>query len=147
VVLLDMVNQPVAGPFDAALDMMGFHMLVLDADRRHYLKNAYSCLKPGAPMLFFRESYRQDAPEDNIETFEQWLALTGDDYVTPLQRTVRAGDQEVEIHIPLVPGRGRSQEGYARELREAGFIVDDIVEMAPNTMCPQSVSVYAHKPN
>lgn len=143
---LDMVNQPVAGVFDAALDVMGFHMLVLDADRRRYLKNAFNSLKPGSPMLFFRESYRPDAPEDLVETFGQWLALTGDDYVTPLERSVRSGDHEVLIHVPLVPGRGRSRAGYACEMREAGFIVDDIIEMAPNTMCPQSVSVYVHKP-
>ena len=36
-------------------------MLLTDQDRTAYLKNVYRVLKPGAPMLFFRESYKRMA--------------------------------------------------------------------------------------
>ena len=51
--LLDMVNNPIPDKYDAAIDLMGYHMLILDTDRIKYLKNAFSCLKDNAPMLFF----------------------------------------------------------------------------------------------
>ncbi|MGN1345449.1 MAG: class I SAM-dependent methyltransferase, partial [Eubacteriales bacterium] len=59
--LLDMVKDVTGETYDAALDCMGLHMLLTDADRDAYLKNAYASLKPGAPMLFFREAYRENA--------------------------------------------------------------------------------------
>ena len=55
---LDMVSERVQGQFDAALDVMGFHMLVTDSDRAKYLNNVYASLRDGASALFFRESYR-----------------------------------------------------------------------------------------
>ena len=50
---LNVVSGKVNGIFNAALDVCGFHMLVTDPDRQMYLKNAFSCLKSSAPMLFF----------------------------------------------------------------------------------------------
>ena len=58
--LLDLVKEPIQGQYDAAFDSMGFHMLLTDADRASYLRNVYQALKPGAPTLFFRESYSED---------------------------------------------------------------------------------------
>ena len=40
--------------FDAGLDVSTVHMLVVDADRRRYLREARRLLKPDAPMLFCR---------------------------------------------------------------------------------------------
>lgn len=59
--LLDMVTQAAGDEYDAALDCSGLHMLVTDQDRRAYLRNAFHSLKPGAPMLFFRELYQENA--------------------------------------------------------------------------------------
>lgn len=145
--LLDMTLKPVSGIFDAALDMMGFHMLILNADRAAYLRNALACLRSGAPMLFFRESYREDASDAHVETMEQWVAMTGQDYITPMTRTgqTRAG-QEVELSIPLIPARARSKSGYERELTGAGFAFDRFVEMECNEQCPFSASLFVHKP-
>jgi len=78
-----MVNETVNEMYDAALDVMGLHMLVTDGDRTAYLRNALQCLKPGAPMLFFRESYRQDMAAIEVQTYADWLAITGDDYNNP----------------------------------------------------------------
>lgn len=145
--LLDMTRQCVSGTFDAALDMMGFHMLILDAHRAAYLRNAFACLRSGAPMLFFRESYREDASDAHVETMEQWVAMTGQDYITPMTRTgqTRTG-QEVELSIPLIPARARSKSGYERELANAGFAFDLFVEMDLNEQCPFSASLFVHKP-
>ena len=144
--LLDMVNDPIAGAYDAAVDIMGFHMLVLDADRMKYLKNAFSCLKPNAPMLFFRESHRTIAPDDKVETMEQWLASTGADYVTPQIRTAHQNGMDIEVNIPLVPGRARTKIGYEREMSEAGFVVENFIEMDINNQNPYSASIFVRKP-
>ena len=57
VALMDMVNEKIDDVFDAALDIMGFHMLITDIDRKKYLSNVHATLK--APMLFYKESYTQ----------------------------------------------------------------------------------------
>ena len=143
---LDMVKETTGEVYDAALDCMGFHMLVTDSDRAAYLRNAYNSLKRGAPMLFFRETYRREVYNGNVESLEQWKSITGDDYDTPQQRFAKSGDKEVEVWIPLVPARARNKEGYIAEMNDAGFVVDDFVEMDMNEQCPYSASIYVHKP-
>ena len=143
---LDMVKETTGEVYDAALDCMGFHMLVTDNDRETYLRNAYNSLKSSAPMLFFRETYRREVYNGNVESLEQWKTITGDDYDTPQQRFAKSGDKEVEVWIPLVPARARNKEGYIAEMRDAGFVVDDFVEMDMNEQCPYSASIYVHKP-
>lgn len=143
---LDMVRETIDEVYDAALDCMGFHMLVTDSDRAAYLHNAYSLLKINAPMLFFRETYRREVYDGSVESLKQWKEITGDDYDTPQQRFVKSGNKEVEIWIPLVPARARTKSGYIAEMNKAGFIVDDFIEMDINEQCPYSASIYVHKP-
>ena len=146
--LLDMVNDRVTGVYDAAIDIMGFHMLVLDSDRAKYLKNAFNCLKNGAPMLFFKQSYRHDAPASNeiIETIEQWTAITGEDYITPNIRTAPHTGTDIEVNIPLVPARAKNIDGYINDFTNAGFIFDSYTEEELNDQNPYSVTMYVHKP-
>ncbi|MDF2921565.1 MAG: hypothetical protein K0R57_479 [Paenibacillaceae bacterium] len=143
---LNMVNDQIDGTFDAALDVMGLHMLVTDADRSNYLEKACYSLNPGAPMLFFREAYRTNAYEGKVDSFEDWKSITGSNYDAPERRTAKCGDTEVEVWIPLVPARARSKDGYIAEMREAGFIVDDLVEMDSNQQCVYSASIFVRKP-
>ena len=145
--LLDMVKEPAgeAETYDAALDCMGFHMLLTDADRNAYLKNARTVLKPSAPMLFFRESYRENAYTGCVESFEQWKEITGDDYSTPQLRSCRDGADGKEVRIPCVPARARNREGYCTELERAGFAVENFRIMEQNSAIPFSVSIYARK--
>lgn len=143
---LDMVNQAVHESFDGAIDVMGLHMLVTDSDRKKYLENAYRALKAGAPMLFFRESFRSDMEEIRIESFEQWKAVTCCDYQTPEPRVVNDGDKEVEVWIPCVPARAKSKSGYMCEMEAIGFVVDDFIEMDINNQCVYSASIFVHKP-
>jgi len=141
---LDMVKECAGLPetFDAALDCMGFHMILTDADRAAYVANAHSVLKPGAPMLFFRESYRENAYAGTVESFEHWKEITGDDYTTPQLRSDKDGK---EVRIPCVPARARNREGYMNELERAGFAVENFMEMAENTAIPYSVSMFVRK--
>ena len=143
---LNMVSHRLDGIYDAVLDVMGFHMLVTDPDRAAYLKNAFSCLKSNAPMFFFRELYAENANDDFISLFDEWLSITKHDYDTPRQMYFRKDDNDVEILIPYVPGRSKTKSGYTRELSEAGFIVDLIIETGQSRKLPESVSIYVRKP-
>ena len=142
---LDMVNEPLDEIYDAALDVMGLHMLVTDGDRAAYLQNAFRCLKPGAPMLFFRESYRRNLESIPIASYEDWLMHTGDDYTTPQLRQVQQNGMDLQVNIPLLPARGMSERGYRREMETAGFAVEDFVEMEIDVQIAYAASIFARK--
>jgi hypothetical protein len=141
-----MVNQKVDGIYDAGLDVMGLHMLVTDSDRSNYLKNAFSCLKNGAPMLFFRESYAVNAYEGQVGSFDDWLAITDGDHETAQQRTVKCKNNEIEVYVPLVPARAKTREGYIHEMMEIGFAIDTIQAMEASNKIIYSASIYVYKP-
>ncbi len=140
---LDMVNERVNEKYDAALDVMGFHMLVTDDDRLKYLANVNGSLTSGAPALFFRESYRKDAYSGQVMSFDEWKQISGSDYETPEPRKV--GQSDIVINIPLVPARAKNKADYIAEMEAAGFVVDEFIEMDINMQCPYSASIYVHK--
>jgi SAM-dependent methyltransferase len=143
VAVLDMVREKAPdGPYDAALDCMGLHMLVTDSDRSAYLQNACAILRVDAPMLFFRESYRKNAYEGEVGTFEDWKRISGDDYSTPMKRTSKEG---IVCEIPLVAARARTEKGYRAEMENAGFSVLDLIEMDINEEIPFSASIFVKK--
>ena len=140
---LDMVREcPPDMPYDAALDCMGLHMLITDGDREAYLKNAYASLRQGAPMLFFRESYRENAYEGNVQSFAEWERITGEDYHTPQRRQGKDG---TVCELPLLAARARNRQGYCEELQKAGFTVTDFAEMDINEEIPFSVTMFTKK--
>ena len=141
---LDMVHKDAAlpGSFDAAIDCMGLHMLLTDDDRASYLSRAYRVLKMGAPMLFFRESYRADAYRGAVSSFDEWKAITGEDYDTPQLR--RSADGK-SVMIPLVPARAENREDYIAEMTAAGFSVERFVENESSQAIAFSASIYVRK--
>ena len=146
--VLDMVKESVNEKYDAALDCMGFHMLITDRDRALYLNNVYHSLKDDSPMLFFRESYRSVVTYQGVvDTFDQWSEITGEDYKTPQLRRIRNGENGSmkEIYIPLLPARAKNKDQYISELEKAGFIVDRFIEMGVSTAIPHSATFYARK--
>lgn len=146
--VLDMVKESVKETFDAALDCMGFHMLITDHDRNLYLKNAYHSLKENSPMLFFRESYRQNGTYHGVvHSIEEWEQITGDDYCTPQLRQVKNTDEDrmVEVMIPLLPARAKDRNQYIEEFESAGFCVEKFVEMNASTNMIHSASIYVRK--
>lgn len=149
--ILDMVKQRPTGTYDAALDCMGLHMLVTDGDRQAYLKNAFLSLKDNAPMLFYKEAYRDDEHKDQIVksrvgSYEEWLNITGDDYNTPFARKVDTANGELEVMLPLVPARGNDRSGYMNEMSLAGFTVERFIEMNPSKSIQYSANIYVRKP-
>ena len=146
--VLDMVKDPIEGLYDAALDCMGLHMLITDADRAGYLLNAYSALKDGAPMLFFRESYRREGVySGTVDSFAQWSKITGEDYLTPRSRLVKRSDngEASEVYIPLLPARAKDKNGYIIEFENAGFTVEKFEEMGSSSAIPFSASIFVRK--
>ena len=146
--VLDMVKESVREKYDAALDCMGFHMLVTDNDRYLYLKNAYNSLKENAPMLFFKESYRRsEAYHGAVNSVEEWAQITGEDYKTLQSRQVKNSFDGgiVEVLVPLLPARAKDQNGYIEELENIGFEVEKFVEMDVFLDIPHSASIYVRK--
>lgn len=137
---LDMVKDKVPGVYDAALDIMGFHILITDQDRQHYLQNVYQCLTPGAPVLFFQQAYRPDAYGGAVESYQQWADLMGIDYNSPEPRMAKTNSGAVEVQIPRIAGRSRTEQGYRSEFAKAGFAVDRFQSDA------FSASIWGHKP-
>lgn len=144
--LLDMVNHQIDGTYDAGLDVMGLHMLITDEDRNKYLKNAYACLKNGAPMLFFRESFRVNAYDGTVESFDEWKSISGSDYDKPEKRVVQNNGKDIEVYIPLIPARAKTKEGYEAEMKEVGFVIDRFREMEIDQQIVYSATFYVHKP-
>lgn len=81
-----------------------------------------------------------------VRLLDMVTQAAGDDYDTPQLRHGRAGDRDIAVRIPLIPGRAKNRDGYIREMEEAGFIVEDFVEMAVNRQIPYSASLYVRKP-
>lgn len=142
---LDMVKEPLPSIYDAALDVMGFHILITDADRRAYLKNVCHCLLPGAPVLFYLQAYRPDAYEGAVDSYAQWTDLVGIDYETAEPRMAETSSGPVEVQLPRIAGRSRTEQGYRKELQEAGFVVDWFKPEFEGDN-PYRASIGAHKP-
>lgn len=142
---LDMVNDRISEIYDAALDIMGFHILITDSDRQRYLKNVYNCLSPGAPVLFYRQVFRENAYDGPVESYEQWTTLMGIDYDTAEKRSARTADGTVEVMLPRIAGRGHSEAGYRKEFAEAGFVVDRFEPWTEGKLAFRA-SIWCHKP-
>lgn len=139
---LDMVKKSPEEKFDAALDVMGLHMLVTDADRQGYLRNAFNCLKDNSSMLFFRENYNEETEEREIKSIEEFKAMTGVDYDTPQKRVINGE----EVYIPFLPSRARSKQGYISEMAAAGFTVESFALSKENNAMVSSADIYVRKP-
>ncbi len=110
-----------AGEFDAAMDVMCLHMLVVDADRQAYLRSACALLKPGAPMLFCFELWKADAYPHPVHSYEEWAGIAGGDYATPKEREAWHEGQTVKVMIPTIAARERTVDQYREEMEAAGF--------------------------
>lgn len=141
----DLVQEPLpAASFDAALDVMGLHMLVVDADRRAYLLNMLNALRPGAPALFLYQLYRPDACSQPVDSLADWERINGVDYSRPEARRIGGGEQTVLL--PRIPGRARNQAEYVAELESVGFVVDEFSEMPETQKVPSACLLHVHKP-
>jgi SAM-dependent methyltransferase len=109
-----------AATFDAGIDIGCLHMLVVDADRNRYLRNAHRILKSEARMLF-REAYRSDASAEIVASYEAWVEKTGVDVGKPQVREAWVNGKRIEVEIPCIAARARTVEQYRQELADLGF--------------------------
>ena len=124
IITMDMVKQRAESDFyDAALDSMGLHMLITDEHRRAYLKNVFDSLKKGAPAFFFHECYLETSKEE---------------------RTVSETGQTVLLS--RLPARPKTKPDYIAEFEEAGFIVDEFINIGESRKCIYAASIHVHKP-
>ena len=99
-------------------------------------------------MLLFRESYREEGVYRGVvNSMEEWIQITGDDYETPQLRQVRNSKDGklVEVSVPLLPARAKDKSGYIEELEGIGFKVEDFVEMDVSAAIVHSASIYLRK--
>jgi 2-polyprenyl-3-methyl-5-hydroxy-6-metoxy-1,4-benzoquinol methylase len=143
--VFDMVNDVIMDKYDGAIDIMAFHMLILDNDRQKYLKNIFNGLNNNAPIVFFRELHNENALNENISTMKQWLSITGNDYITPKIKHIHQNGIKIDVELPYVPGRERSKKGYIQEMTEAGFTIENFIEMEPSNQVQNSATIFARK--
>ena len=81
-----------------------------------------------------------------VTSYEQYIDILGGGYDVPVKKYAKKSSEKVEVMIPRMPGRYKTEAGYRRELTEAGFIVDDFqVECGWNGWRPLA-SIWVHKP-
>ena len=102
-------------------------------------------------MLFYKESYRNDNNREKIvkspvNSYDEWLKITGDDYETPSVRRVKMGNGDIELMVPLVPARANDRDGYITEMQLTGFSVEKFIEMDISSAIQYSASIYVRKP-
>ncbi|MBN2362503.1 class I SAM-dependent methyltransferase [candidate division WOR-3 bacterium] len=107
--------------FDFALDISSLHMLVTDDDRDKYLNVVSRIVKPGGTVIFLNESCREDSIDCRIETYEQWLSISGTDVDSPERWTAFQNGLPINIVIPRIASRSKSLNQYRQEIFSHGF--------------------------
>jgi SAM-dependent methyltransferase len=141
VTVFDVVQEALPqATFDAGVDVACRHMLVTDVDRYKYLRNVFTCLKQGSPMLFAHEILCDVEYQGEVNSYEQWLTISGDDVDTPIARTAIKNGEVISVSIPLIAARARTVEGYQDELKKHGFMILEL------TKHQKMVNIWVSKP-
>ena len=111
------------GSFDLAIDNQCFHMLITDEHRKKYLAEVRRLLKHDG-KAFFHESYRLREFKAKISGLQEFIKATHGDYETLHDYTADIGNKRQMIRLPRVPARSNNEEGYRKELKEAGLGVE-----------------------
>ena len=99
-------------------------------------------------MLFFRESYRREGTyQGTVNSFDEWVKITGEDYETLQNRYVRnkKENKDVEVFIPLLPARAKDEKGYVKEFENVGFKIEKFIEMDVSEAIVSSASIFVRK--
>lgn len=119
---LDLHAFPGRG-FDIVVDCYCLNMLVVDAHRRAYLKNARRAMKSGGYLILFG-ARDEDACEGPVDSFAEFCMKTGTNTSgVPLQKRQGNRWQDVKGKSVFLMGRSRSLKGYREELTAAGFAI------------------------
>ncbi len=118
---LDMIADE---SYDVAVDNFCLQMLVLDVDRHNYLSEIARILTEEG-KAFFHEIYREEVFEEEIKSFDEYIAKFKPDLKTLEDRKVYAQGQYCKIKLPRIPARFTNERGYRKELMDVGLIVDN----------------------
>ena len=109
------------GGFDVVVDCYCFHMLVVDAHRKRYLRNVMGIMRDGGYFILFG-SHDPEAFEGRVDSFAEFCRETGANTAgVPLQKRQGTRWQNVPGKSVFLMGRSRSLKGYREELTAAGF--------------------------
>lgn len=118
---LDMIADE---SYYVAIDNFCLQMLVLDVDRHNYLSEIRRILtKQG--KAFFREIYQQQVFDEEIKSFDQYIAKFKPDLKTLEDRKVYTQGKYRKIKLPRIPAQFNNETGYRKELMNVGLIIDD----------------------
>jgi hypothetical protein len=109
-------------------------MLVVDKDRSKYLRTLCQALKDEGLALFCNEAFKQDAENDKIESYEEWLSKTNTNVITPEPREAYQSGRKIKIYIPRIAARARSMSQYNEEFNSNGFIWVDTLKEDNNSI-------------
>jgi SAM-dependent methyltransferase len=108
--------------FDLAIDNQCLQMLVTDKHRSRYLSEIKRILKSNG-KVFFREIIQQEEFKAKISSFEEFVNTCHGDYSRLYDYPAYVDGEMHLIKLPKIPARINNEEGYKRELKEAGFTV------------------------
>jgi SAM-dependent methyltransferase len=109
--------------FDVAIDNQCFHMLVTDNHRAMYLAEVKRVLKNGG-KAYFREGLHDKGFSNNMTDSGKIIEKHREEYSTLHEYTAYTDGEKHIIHLPRIPARFNNEQGYRRELEDAGFIVE-----------------------
>lgn len=117
------LNQITAGLFDAVIDNQCLHMLVTDDHRQKYLAEMKRILKASG-KAYFRENTQEEEFKQEIADFREFVEKSGGEYTVLHDYPAFVDGKQHTVRLPRVPARFNNEQGYRRELEEAGFIVE-----------------------
>ena len=118
------LHQVPSSSYDVAIDNSCFQMLVTDDHRAKYLAEVKRILKSNG-KAYFRENIQEEEFKQKISDFREFVETFDGDYTTLHDYPAFVDGKRHIIKLPRVPARFNNEQGYRRELEEAGFIVDN----------------------
>ena len=114
--------------YDVVLDQQCYHMLVTDADSRRYLGNIHQMLGKESLFLLLQQAHQEDAYDGPITTVEEFQAVFQHDLDQPKKWEAWHNESWIDVALPSFACRLRTKEAYLRELKQAGFSVQQVRE-------------------
>ena len=109
--------------FHAAIDSMCLQMLVTDDHRARYFTEVKRILK-GDGKAYFHENIQQKEFTGKISSFQEFVETCYGDYSELHDYPAYINGKRQTLQLPRIPARFNNEQGYRKELMEAGFNVE-----------------------
>lgn len=110
--------------YDVGIDNFCLQMLVVDDDRHNYLSGIARILRRGG-KAYFHNIYQENAFEGELRSFDEYVEKLKPDLETLEDREAYTEGKCLKIKLPRIPARFKNEQGYRRELTNAGFLIDN----------------------